>query len=109
MRALPKVTISPTTIAWALLALALLWYCAFWVLFSSDGNLLSHVPWPWLLVSAFAPAVSLALAVAMYRALRDSGRSIRLHEIAIVVVATPQFLGWAYVWWGLLYYMGAFL
>jgi hypothetical protein len=109
MRSVPKVTASPTAVAWALLLLALLWYWSFWILFSSDGNYLSHVPWPWLLVSAFAPAATLALAFAMYRALRDSGRSIRLHEILIVVVVTPQFLGWGYVWWGLLYYMGAFL
>ena len=106
MNAALKVTPSPTGIVLALLPLALLWYWLFWVLFSSDGNFLSNIPWPWLLILAFAPVVSLALAFAMHRSIRASGRPIKLHEILVVVAVTPQFLGGVYVWWGLLYYMG---
>lgn len=42
----------------------------------------------------------------MRLALRASGRGIRLPEILVVVVVAPHFLAAAYVWWGLLYYMG---
>jgi hypothetical protein len=97
---------SPRNIASALLSLTLLWYWSFWVLFASGGNYLSNVPRPWLFVSAFVPLVNLALAIAMHKALRDSGRAMKLHEIVLVLVVTPHFLGAAYVWWGLLYYMG---
>ena len=98
---------SPAAIAWALLSLTLLWYWSIWVLFTSGGNFLSHVPWPWLLVSSIVPVVNAALSIAMHRALRNTGRAIRMPEILVVVIVTPHFLGAAYVWWGLLYYMGA--
>jgi hypothetical protein len=97
---------SPGVIAWALFSGALVWYLSFWVLLTSGGNFLSHVPWPWLLVSAFVPVLNAGLAIAMHKALRDSGRAIKLREIIIVLIVTPHFFGAAYVWWGLLYYMG---
>jgi hypothetical protein len=106
MNAALNLRASPGSIAWALFSGALLWYLSFWVLFTSGGNFLSHVPWPWLLVSAFVPVINGALASALHKALRDSGRAMKLHEIVLVLVVTPHFLGAAYVWWGLLYYMG---
>ena len=106
MRAGLRFKASPTAVAWTLVLLTLLWYYSFWVLSTSGGNSLSHVPWPWLLVAAFTPVVNAALAITMDRALRHSGRALRGVEILVIVVVTPHFLGAAYVWWGLLYYMG---
>jgi hypothetical protein len=106
MSAALKLKASPTALRVLLLLLTLLWYWSFLVLFNSGGNLLSHVPWPWLMVCAFVPVINAVLALAMHRALRDSRRGIPVPEIVVVVVVTPHFLGAAYVWWGLLYYMG---
>jgi hypothetical protein len=106
MSAALKFKASPAAISWTLLSLTLLWYWSFVVLFRSGGNFLSHVPWPWLLVCAILPVINAALSIALHLALRASGRGIRLPEILVVVVVAPHFLAAAYVWWGLLYYMG---
>jgi hypothetical protein len=91
----------------ALFVLAVLWYLsfAFGVVFNSGKNVLDTILWPWLLTLTFGPLFSLALAVAMYLALRQRRRGIRLHEILLVVFVAPQFLGAVYIWLGLLSYM----
>ncbi len=97
----------PTAISWAILLLvALLWYWSFWMLFTSGGNFLSHVPLPWLVVCAFAPVASGALVLAVRHSFRKNPRRLRFHEIAVLIVVLPHFVGAAYVWWGLLQYMG---
>jgi hypothetical protein len=105
MSALLRAKASPTPIAWALLGIACLWYCSAWVFFGSEGNLLSHVGLPWFALCVFSPLVSILLAVALRRALRESGRRMRLHEILIVVLVSPHFLGAAWIWCGLAHYL----
>ncbi|MCX6927522.1 MAG: hypothetical protein NT154_30595 [Verrucomicrobia bacterium] len=100
-----KGILPPAALETGLLALALLWYWSCWVLLNSGKNGLDVVPWPWLLILAFGPLVSAALAFAMHLELRRTGRAMRAYEIVLVVVATPQFLGDVYVWFGLLHYM----
>jgi hypothetical protein len=106
MRAEHQAAVRPDTIEIALLVLSLLWYWSFAVLFSSGTNGLDGIPWSWLVVLAFGPLFSAALAVALHLALRHCGRAVRPHEILLVVFVVPQFLGWIYVWLGLLHYMG---
>lgn len=100
-----KAILPPVAIEAGLLALALLWYWSFRVLLYSGKNGLDGIPWPWLLILAFGPLLSAALALAMHLELRRSGRAMRAYEIVLVVVATPQFLGVVYIWLGLLHYM----
>ena len=105
MRVTRKAILPPAAIEAGLLALALLWYWSCRVLPASGKNGLDGIPWPWLLILAFGPLLSGALAFAMHLELRRTGRAIRAYEIVLVVVATPQFLGAVYVWLGLLHYM----
>ena len=105
MSPLLHVKVSPSGIAWALLGIASLWYYSFWVFFTSEGNHLSHVALPWFAVCVFSPVVSIVLAFVMRRALRERGRGMRLNEIIAVVLVSPHFLGAAYIWYGVTYYL----
>jgi hypothetical protein len=105
MRVTQKAGLPPVAIEAGLLALALLWYWSCRVLLYSGKNGLDSIPWPWLLILAFGPLLSAILAFAMHLELRRTGRAMRVWEIILVVVVTPQFLGALYVWLGLLHYM----
>jgi hypothetical protein len=105
MRVAQKITVPPVAIEAGLLGLALLWYWSCGVLLNSGKNGLDGIPWPWLLVLAFGPLLSAALALAMHLELRRTKRAMRAYEIVLVVVATPQFLGAVYIWLGLFHYM----
>jgi hypothetical protein len=104
MRLTRKAIVPCSAIEGGLLGLALLWYWSCWVMLNS-GNGLDDIPWPWLLVLAFVPLLSAALAFAMHVELRRTGRAMRAYEILLVVVAAPQFLGVIYAWRVFFYYM----
>jgi hypothetical protein len=85
---------------------ALVWYLSLFVLFASSGKkCLDKLPLPFLFVLTVAPLLSLALSWMLHRALRSLDRSMRLHEILLIVFVASQFLGADYVWLGVLHYL----